>query len=114
MIILITIFGTKFTFTGYVYRVYDLNSNQFILARNMIISSNLNYVVVGFLCEYEDANSLFDYSWVNITGEITKGYYHGNMPIVEITSIEETTAPNDELVYPPDDTYIPTSRNALN
>ena len=38
---------------GIVYRVSDLKENQFVLARDMIISSNRQYVVVGFfLCLY--------------------------------------------------------------
>ena len=32
--------GMKIKFTGYVYRVSDLNENQFVLARDMIISSD--------------------------------------------------------------------------
>ena len=31
--------GKKLCFTGYVYRVLDLQDNQFVLARDMIISS---------------------------------------------------------------------------
>ena len=46
-------------------------------------------------------------------GKITKGNYHGDMPIVKITKIEETSKPNDEYVYPPSDTYIPTERYSL-
>ncbi len=102
--------GLNIHFTGYVYRVYDLNENQFILARNMIISSDFQYVVVGFLCECENAKNFIDNSWVEITGEITKGDYHGDMPIIKIKDIKNTTEPSsEEYVYPPDDSYIPTS-----
>ncbi len=31
------------------------------------------------------------------------------MPIIKIEKIEEVEKPKDELVYPPDDFYIPTS-----
>ena len=43
--------GVEISFTGYVYRVLDLEDNQFVLARDMIISSNYQSVIVGFLCE---------------------------------------------------------------
>ena len=46
--------GVKFHFSGYVYRLLDFNENQFVLARNMVISSNFQTVVVGFLCEDEN------------------------------------------------------------
>ena len=48
-------------------------------------------------------------TWVNVTGEIIKGYYHNEIPIIDINKIEETSKPEEEYVYPPDNTYIPTS-----
>lgn len=101
--------GQKINFTGYVYRVYDFTETQFVLARNMVISSDNQTLVVGFLCNYSKANEFSDNTWVNITGKITKGDYHGDIPIIEITSMKQCDKPADEYVYPPDDTYIPTS-----
>lgn len=102
--------GQKIKFSGFVYRVYDLNQEQFVLGRNMIISSDFQSVVVGFLCHYKDAISFKDASWIEIEGKITKGTYHNeDMPILEITYIKEVEKPNDEYVYPPDENYIPTS-----
>ena len=79
--------GLKINFVGYVYRVSDLKENQFVLARDMIISSNRQYVVVGFLTEFEKAQDFEDNTWVDVTGEITKGNYHGDMPIVKVTEM---------------------------
>ena len=101
--------GLKINFIGYVYRVSDLNENQFVLARDMIISSNRQYVVVGFLSEYANAKDYKDNTWVEITGQIYKGNYNGDMPIVRVTKMNEVDKPNDEYVYPPDETYIPTN-----
>lgn len=101
--------GTQIKFTGYVYRVLDLNENQFVLARNMIISSDFQYVVVGFLCECDNAKDFEDGTWVELTGTITKGNYHGDMPIVKVTEIRTVDKPNEEFVYPPDESYIPTA-----
>ena len=102
--------GKKISFTGYVYRVFDLNDNQFVLARDMIINSKNQTVVVGFLCECDEAKKFENNTWVEITGEITKGNYHGDMPIVKITEIKKVDKPTtNEYVYPPDDNYIPTS-----
>lgn len=100
--------GVKLKFTGYVYRVFDLKNNQFVLARDMIISSDFQSVIVGFLCEYEKAQEFQDKTWVEITGEIFKGNYHGDMPIVKITQITKVNKPSEEYVYPPDESYIPT------
>ena len=104
-----TYVGMKINFTGYVYRVLDLEDNQFVLARNMVINSNYQSVVIGFLCEYDNAKDFADNTWVEITGEIKKGNYHGDMPIIHITEMKTVDKPNDEFVYPPDESYIPTS-----
>ena len=102
--------GEKIKYSGFVYRVYDLNMEQFVLARNMIISSDFQTVVVGFLSHYKDAIKFQDGIWIEAEGTITKGKYHGSyMPILEITYIKEINKPNDEYVYPPDENYIPTS-----
>ena len=100
--------GMKIKFSGYVYRVLDLNNSQFVLARDMIISSNYSSVVVGFLCSLDGAEQYKDGTWVEVTGEITKGNYHGDMPILKIIDITTIDTPNEEFVYPPDDSYIPT------
>ena len=101
--------GQKIHFTGYVYRVYDFSNTQFVLARNMKVGTNNQTLVVGFLCNYKDASQFSDNSWVEITGKITKGDYHGDIPIIEVQEIRSCSKPQDEFVYPPDDMYIPTS-----
>ena len=104
-----TYVGQKISFTGYVYRVADLKDNQFILARDMIINSKNQTVVVGFLCEYENGKKLVNDSWIKITGKITKGNYYGEIPIIKIESLEETSIPNNPYVSPPSDSYVPTA-----
>ena len=98
--------GTKISFTGYVYKIFDLNDNQFILARDMIISNDFKTVVVGFLCESNESIKLKENNWIQIEGEIIKGDYHGEMPIIKINKITNTQKPNDEYVYPPTNDYI--------
>ena len=104
-----TYIGQKISFTGYVYRVLDIKENEFILARNMIINSNNQTLVVGFLCSYENATSIPDNTWVNITGNIEKGSYYGDIPIIKIEELKIVDKPQDDLVYPPDENYVPTS-----
>lgn len=104
-----TYVGQKIKFSGFIYRVYDLEKNQFVLGRNMLINSDMQTVVVGFLCNYKDSEKLKDGTWVEIEGTITKGKYHGDMPILEIINIKEIQKPEDEYVIPPKEDYIPTS-----
>lgn len=100
--------GKTIKFTGFVYRVFDLTDTQFVLARNMLISTDNQAVVVGFLCNYIDAKSYSNNTWVEVTGTITKGNYHGDIPIIEITEIYKADCPTDEFVYPPDNSFVPT------
>lgn len=101
--------GQKINFTGYVYRAYDFDENQFVLARDMVINSDFQTLIVGFLCNSTLASQFEDGTWVNVTGKIIKGYYHGDIPVIDITDIQETSSPSDEYVYPPDEDYVPTS-----
>ena len=102
--------GQSINFTGYVYRLSDMKDNEFVLARDMLINSDSQSVVVGFLCECDNAKNFANNSWVQVTGTIIKGDYHGDMPIVKVTDIKSVDKPSsDEYVYPPDDSYIPTS-----
>ena len=98
--------GKKIKFTGFVYRIFDFNEKQFVLAPEMIISSDNHAVVVGFLSEYNNISKFKDGAWVEIEGVIEKGYYHGNIPVIKVENIKECNVPKDEFVYPPDNSYI--------
>lgn len=104
-----TYVGQKISFTGYIYRLYDMKENEFVLARDMLINSDSQSVVVGFLCTSDNAKNFKDGTWVNVSGSIVKGYYHNQIPVIEISEITETQKPEDAFVYPPDNNYIPTS-----
>ena len=43
-----TYVGQKISFSWYVYRVYDFSDTQFVLARDMVISSDFQTTVVRF------------------------------------------------------------------
>ena len=102
--------GCKIHFTGYVYRLLHFHDNQFVLARDMVVSNNEDQaLVVGFLSTYENAKDFEDGTWVDVVGEITKGDFNGDIAIVKVTSMNKVDKPEDEFVSPPDDTYIPTS-----
>ena len=102
--------GKKICFTGYVHRLIDFKETEFVLARDMIISSDMQTLVVGFLCECKKSKDFDNNSWVEITGEIAKGNYHGDMPIIKVKKIKQIEKPTDDIyVYPPDNTYVPTT-----
>ena len=102
----------KIKFTGYIYRIYDFNENQFVLGREMIVSrvsdTQAQTVVVGFLCDLDNSSTYTDGTWVEIEGTITKGYYHSEIPVLKITKINKTDCPENPYVYPPDSSYVKT------
>ena len=101
--------GQSICFTGYVYRNSDFKDDEFVLARDMKTSRENETLVVGFLCTYKDAKKFADGTWVEITGTIEKGNYHGEIPILKITKISTVDEPKNSRVSPPDDTYVPTA-----
>ena len=100
--------GKKIKFTGYIYRVPDFTDTQFVLARDMVINSNLKTLVVGFLCNYNNAKKFDNNTWVEITGTITKGTYHEEVPVIEVTQMKNISRPAEIYVYPPDEAFVPT------
>lgn len=71
---------------------------------------NNQTLIVGFLCSYDNAKEFSTYTWVNITGEITKGKYNNSeIPIIKITNIEKTNKPENANVEIPDNEFIPTA-----
>ena len=101
--------GCKVHITGYIYRLINFEDNQFVIARDMLLSNNNQSLVVGFLCEYEKAKDFPDGTWVDITGIIEKGNFNGDIALLKILSIKEISKPDIPFVKAPDNTYIPTS-----
>ena len=101
--------GQKISFIGYVYKSIDFNEDQFVLARDMLVDEKHQTLIVGFLCEYSKAKDFEEGTWVKVIGKIVKGYYHGELPIIKVLKIQKVDKPENELVYPPESTYIQTS-----
>lgn len=106
--------GIKVRITGYVYRLLDFDKNEFVIARDMRFNKDAQSLVVGFLCNYDDAYKYSDGTWVEVVGKIKKGKFNGNIAVLDVISIKETNAPENIFVNPPDKTYIPTLLNLSN
>ena len=104
-----TYIGQKICYTGYVYRVSNIEDNQFILARDMQLENTNQTVIVGFLCNCQNANQFETYDWIKITGTIQKGFYFGDIPCVEIEKIEKVKPPENQIVPAPNDNFIETA-----
>ena len=109
MEILITTYGKKIKFSGFVHRLYDFKDNQFVLGREMVVDKYSNntatVVVVGLMCEYDQISTYENDTWIEVEGSIAKGYYHSEIPVLQITNIRKIDCPKDKYVYPPDGGY---------
>ena len=101
--------GQKISYTGYVYRVPEIEENEFILARDMKLENLNQTVIVGFLCDCENAKDFDTYSWVKVTGTIQKGNYFGEIPCINVTEIEKCETPENTVVSAPDENFIQTA-----
>lgn len=102
--------GTKIHFTGYVYRLIDFKEDEFVLARDMLINENTNQsLVVGFFSKSKEIKNYKDGTWIDITGTIQKGNYHGELAQINVETITQTQEPENKYVTPPTTTYIPTA-----
>ena len=95
--------GKTYKLTGYVYRLPDFSSTQFVIARTMVIDDNQSAVIVGMLSECSTAQNYDSGTWIEVTGTIKRGNYNGEIPVLEITNIKSVKAPDDEFVYMPID-----------
>jgi len=93
----------KIKIIGYVYRLPDFNTNEFVIARTMIINDTNQAVVVGMLAECFEISKYDSGTWIEVTGTIKKGNYNGEIPIVETSNIKSIKAPTDEFVHSPSD-----------
>ena len=101
--------GKTICFSGYIYRAIDFKDNQFVLARDMVTDDLNKTFIVGFLCETNKLKDFTENDWVEIVGDISKGSYHGTIPVIKIQKIKKVAKPENAQVLPPDNTYIQTS-----
>lgn len=92
--------GKKVTTSGYIFRGNDFGSNNFVIARDMLINET-QANIVGFLCSYDLANDFENNEWVYATGTIVLGDYCGPIPMIKIDTIQKITTPEDVFVFPP-------------
>ena len=90
----------KIKMTGYVFKADNFLEEQFVTARDMLINET-EAQIVGFLCSSEKIKNFESNEWIEVTGTIEKGYYYGEMPIVNVTEIKKINTPNEIFVYPP-------------
>lgn len=95
-------YGQTVKASGYIFKNEDFKSNEFVLARNMIVCCEADPLVVGFLCVFEGISKYDTNSWIDIEGILEKSNSNGdNTPIIKITQISTSKIPKISNVQPP-------------
>jgi putative membrane protein len=85
---------------GQVYRIPDLEKNEFIPVRMDMICCSADLIPLGFLCRYDNAKELTDDEWVWVTAVIKIEDYKGSkMPILYATNVTPAEKPVNEYVF---------------
>lgn len=71
---------------GYIFRREDFNKNNFVIAKDMYISS-IESAVIGFLCNASSLSYIENGTTIKIKGKIKKGYFN-NMEYPILSSIK--------------------------
>lgn len=98
--------GQKFTYKGMVYKDDTLNLDEMIIGRLMMYCCAADAQISGIICQYDDALSLSNDDWVEITASLSvRDYYvealekNMKVPYLIIESIEIIDAPDDIYLY---------------
>jgi len=94
--------GLPVEVVGFVFKdSEDFADDEFVPARLMMVCCAADMQPVGFLCRYDHAAELPADSWVKVTGTIEETKLAGEtIPYIAATSVEKTTKPDDDYVYP--------------
>ena len=93
--------GKTIKLSGFVFTLPDFKDENFVCGRDMLLGGEEK--VVGFLCEYTGNTEITESEWVEITGELIKGYYMGEMPVIKIKTLNKITAPINTFVDTPEE-----------
>ena len=93
--------GRDVELTGFIYMDEALNDNEFVIARLLMVCCAADMQTVGLLCQWPEAGKLVQDTWVTVTGTLAKTELDGAyVPVIEVTAVEETTAPDIAYIYP--------------
>ena len=109
--------GHRFRLTGFVYKDPDLENNQFVIARFVIVCCLADTVPIGIIAESPNASDLKSDTWVEAEGVLKMlstfnaadtiepvSNFHGantDIPDFVITGLKKIPTPNDPYLYPP-------------
>ncbi|RXT04131.1 TIGR03943 family protein [Ammoniphilus sp. CFH 90114] len=93
--------GKEVEMTGFVYREEGMAFSQLVIARFIITHCIADAGVIGFLAEWEGADTVQEDSWVKVKGTIEVTQYGDyELPFIQVSEWEIVEPPADPYVYP--------------
>ncbi|WP_134701482.1 TIGR03943 family protein [Ammoniphilus sp. YIM 78166] len=93
--------GKTVELSGFVYKEEGMDPSQLVVARFIITHCLADAGVIGFMAEWEDAETLQEDTWVRVKGtlDITQ-YGDFELPKLKVEEWEMVGMPADPYVYP--------------
>ena len=91
--------GRKVEISGFVYRDSELNNEEFIIGRYMMVCCAADLQIAGIKCaaNEKDNMNLDNNTWVKVQGTISST---DNEAVIEVYNIEIDNNPDKQYVYP--------------
>ena len=88
--------GKRIKVSGFVYTLPDFNDDFFICGRYTVDENETK--VAGYMCNFDKSVSLEENEWIEIEGNIIKGNYNGEIPVIKVDKITKIIAPANMYV----------------
>lgn len=93
--------GRTIKMSGFVYKEDAFSSNQLVISRFMIVHCIADAAILGFLTEFDEANTLVEDTWLEIEGTLDVTNYDGvALPIVKAAKWRVIDEPDEPYIYP--------------
>lgn len=93
--------GKKIQFKAMVLKPESFPKGFFVPGRMAMTCCADDMAFLGYACAYENADSLENKQWVEVTAEVKQDYfadYKGEGPILTALNVEQAKAPKDEII----------------
>ena len=88
-------------FKAMVLKPEGFKKGYFVPGRMVMTCCADDLAFLGYVCEYDGADSLIQKEWVKVKATVTKEYwedYQGEGPVLHAISVEKTKAPKNEII----------------
>lgn len=92
--------GKEIEITGFVYKDKDLEENQFVIGRYLMVCCAADMQIAGIRCDTNNLEPYGNNTWVKVRGKIKKDTYQDEVDsLIVIESIEKDLNPDTSYVY---------------